>query len=112
MLASIKFKISLLILVNIISSVLSVQRYGSPEDTLYVAEEQSSQKITVINRFNEEKDSKFLERTKRDVTTLPPSTIDDTSVEKHPNIWVTIISLLIQYLPFVLIYLSYIARVM
>lgn len=80
---------------NIISFVLSVQRYGSPGATLYVAGEESSQKITVINRFNEEKDSKFLERTKRDVTTPPPSTIEDTTLQKHPNIWVTIISRLI-----------------
>ncbi|CAH0727121.1 unnamed protein product, partial [Brenthis ino] len=86
MLASIGLKIGLFAFMNIISCVLSVQRYGSPGVTLYVAEPEVSRKITVINRFGEEKDSNSLERTKRDATTIPPPSSED---HKNFNIWTT-----------------------
>ncbi|XP_052741999.1 sortilin-related receptor isoform X1 [Bicyclus anynana] len=86
MIAVLGFKISVIVTVSLISCVYSEIQYGSPEGTLYVADAQNSQKITVINRYTDEKDVS-LARTKRDAT-VPPPPLEKT-VERSISTWTT-----------------------
>lgn len=82
-------RISLIVLVNIVSCVLCLRQYGTPGDTLYVAgEEQNNDKLTIINRSSENDEYSHLERRKRDA--VPSSTPTPATQNKNISTWVTI----------------------
>ncbi|CAH0400220.1 unnamed protein product [Chilo suppressalis] len=78
-------RVSFIILVHIVASASCLRQYGTPGDTLYVAEEkQNLQKVTVINRFEEDALDSQLERRKRD--TIPTPTPE---AQKNISTWTT-----------------------
>lgn len=89
MLVAFRRRVSFILFVNIISCVLSLEQYGTPGDTLYVArEEQNNGKLTIINRFSENQEYSQLERRKRDA--VPTSTPTPAIQNKNISTWVTI----------------------
>lgn len=81
-------RITFIVLVNIISCAWCLRQYGTPGDTLYVADgEESTGKLTIINRFSDEEQHSQLERRKRDAApTTPPA----AAAQKNISTWVTI----------------------
>lgn len=81
-------RITFIVLVNIVSFTLCLRQYGSPGDSLYVADEgESTGKMTIINRFSDDEQHSQLERRKRDAApTTPPAAV----AQKNISTWVTI----------------------
>lgn len=84
--------ISFIILTYLLSGILSVRQYGTPGNTLYVAEDSHTnrEKIQIINRNVEKDDSSHLERRKREATTLT-----SPSVDRNLSTWVIVHFLII-----------------
>lgn len=75
------------VLVCLVSCVISLRQYGTPGNTLYVAEDsqQSRGKLQVINRFAKSEDSSGFERRKREATTLTTP-----AIQKNISTWVIV----------------------
>ncbi|KAL0829250.1 hypothetical protein ABMA28_004072 [Loxostege sticticalis] len=80
-------RITFIVLVNIVSFTLCLRQYGSPGDSLYVADEgESTGKLTIINRFSDDEQHSQLERRKRDAApTTPPAAV----AQKNISTWTT-----------------------
>lgn len=85
--------IGFIVLVSLLSCVVSLRQYGTPGNTLYVAEdlEPSRGKLQIINRNIENEDSSHLERRKREATTLTTP-----AIQKNISTWV-MVHILIKY---------------
>ncbi|XP_026730796.1 sortilin-related receptor isoform X2 [Trichoplusia ni] len=78
--------IGLIFFVCLLSCVVSLQQYGTPDNTLYVAKglEESRGKSQIINRYVENEDSERLERRKREAATLTTP-----AIQKNISTWTT-----------------------
>ncbi|XP_068629296.1 sortilin-related receptor isoform X1 [Battus philenor] len=85
MFTALRQRISFLTFLCFISYVVSLDQYAIESKSLYVAQDQGSEKLTVINKFDAEEQGSHFERKKRDVATTsatPP-------LEKNISTWTT-----------------------